>query len=219
MTAARDEVTRKLHHGADPFAGFISAGWEDPTDEWDSHHPWFDQAVAELRPWVIVEVGSFLGASARHFAAALARERIDGVVVCVDTWLGETVLNTSPQWRPHLRHANGRPEVYRTWLANALAADLQDFLCPLPMDSRAGARYLAHHGVAAQVVYLDGSHEAGDVYQDLCLYWDLVLAPGGVLLADDLGLYPAVSADLARFAGERVLAVETHGLKARLRKD
>lgn len=218
MTAARTDLVRRLHGAAEPFDGFDPTGWADPTDQWDSHAPIFDTAVAELRPRVIVEVGSFLGVSSRHFAAALQREHLDAVVVCVDTWLAERVLWGHPEWRAHLRHVNGRPEVYKVWLANALASGLWPYLCPLPMDSRGGARYLADCGVTADLLYIDGSHEPGDVYQDLALYWQL-LKSGGWLLADDYApMFPGVMADVERFAAEQRVALEIDGIKARLLK-
>jgi len=218
MTAARDELLGKLHPEGDPFAGFDPTGWADPTDEWDSHHAYFDEAVAVLQPRVIVEVGSFLGVSSRHFAAALQRDALDAVVVCCDTWLAETVLWSHPRWRAHLRHTHGRPETYKVWMANAVAAELEEYLCPLPMDSRGAARHLAALGVTADVLYIDGSHEPGDVYQDLALYWPL-LRRGGWLLADDYAaLFPGVMADVDRFAAERGVAVDVRGIKARLRK-
>lgn len=221
MTAARDDAVRRLHAGIDPFIGFDPAGWADPTDRWDSHHPYFHEAVESLRPRVIVEVGSFLGASARHFAGCLKAEGLDAVVIAVDTWLAETVLLTSPEWRPHLRITNGRPEAFKVWMANALAAGLADYLCPLPIDSGAGARYLAAQGMVADMVYVDASHIEGDVYRDLTLYWDLVLRPGGLLLADDYQATPdfaGVVRDCDRFADERGLPLEVMGTKARMRK-
>lgn len=223
MTGMRDAAINRLHQGVDPFAGFNPAGWEDPTDEWDSHHAWFDEL---LRPpfepqdgMVIVEVGSFLGASSRHFARLLKERQINGVVICVDTWLAEQVLWDSPQWRPHLRIEHGRPQVYKTWMANALAAGLQDYLCPLSMDSGAGARYLRVHDVAADLIYLDASHEGGDVRRDMELYWPR-LYPGGSMLVDDYNHmdYLGVATDVAEFARAHGLTVETNGIKALLRK-
>lgn len=219
MTHAKDEAVRALHDGLDPFNDFDPTGWVDLTDEWDSHHHWFDACVAEIRPRVVVEVGSFLGASSRHFAAALERERVDGVVVCVDTWLGEQVLWNNARWRPVLRITHGRPEYYMVWMANALAAGLEEYLCPLPMPSPNAARYLKSRGVAAELIYIDGSHDQGDVYHDLALYWELVLRPGGVMLIDDYShQYPGLMADVDRFVSERHLERLTDGLKVRLRK-
>lgn len=221
MTSAKDDAVARLHDRLDPFNDFDPTGWQDPTDEWDSHHPFFDAAVAELRPRMIVEVGSFLGVSSRHFAAALQREDLDAVVVCVDTWLAEQVLWNNPRWRPVLRHVNGRPEFYKVWMANALAAGLQGYLCPLPMPSPNGARYLKSRGVIADLVYIDASHDEGDVIRDLELYWDLVLRPGGVMLVDDYQHVPdflGVVHDVDRFAANRGLKVEVGGFKAWLRK-
>lgn len=220
MTNAKTQAVQLLHDGVDPFAN-VPADWQpDTTDRWDSHHALFDHTVAELRPSVIVEVGSFLGASARHFAAALNRERIDGVVICVDTWLGEQVLWNNAEWRPHLRIAHGRPEYYQAFMANAVASGLWPYLCPLPMPSPNAARYLASRGVTADLVYIDGSHDQGDVYHDLALYWSLVLRPGGVMLVDDYDLsYPGVMNDVDRFVSERSLTRHTDGLKVRLQKE
>lgn len=221
MTATRDDMVRRLHDGIDPFAGFDPSGWHDPADEWDSHHRLFDALVEQLRPRVIVEVGSFLGVSSRHFAAALAREQIDGVVVCVDTWLAEQVLWNNPRWRPHLRHVNGRPEFYKAWMANAIASGLQDYLCPLPMASANAARYLASRQVRAEMIYIDGSHDEGDVYRDLALYWDCVLMPNGALLVDDYQHTPdfaGVVHDVDQFSAERGLGLIVDGFKALLWK-
>lgn len=220
MTSWRNEVVERLQ-GANPFAGFDPTGWTDSADEWDSHHPWFDQMVAELRPHTIVEVGSFLGVSSRHFAGLLKAAELDAVVVCVDTWLAEEVLWGSPEWRPHLRHVNGRPEVYKVWMANAITAGLANYLCPLPMDSASAARYLESRGISAELVYIDGSHMEGDVYRDLALYWDRVLITGGVMLVDDYQFTPeftGVVHDVALFARERWLEIEVNGTKALFRK-
>jgi hypothetical protein len=220
MTPRRDDVMAALL-GADAWQGFDPTGWEDTADKWDSHHPWFDEAVKELSPMTIVEVGAFLGCSSRHFARLLKRDHINGVVVSVDTWLAESVLWESPEWRPHLRHEHGRPQIYNVWMANALASGLQDWMCPLSMDSANGARYLYSKGISADMVYIDGSHFEGDVYRDLTLYWDLVLRPGGILIADDYQPTPdfaGVVHDLDRFVAERGLVAEVGGTKVRLRK-
>jgi len=220
MPNHRNDVMQRLL-GADPWAGFDPAGWVDLTDKWDSHHPMFDRTVDELGPRTIVEVGSFLGCSSRHFAGLLKARALDSVVVCVDTWLAEEVLYSVAEWREKLRFEHGRPQVYRTWLANALAAGLTDYLCPLSMDSTNGARYLQSKGIAAEFVYIDGCHMEGDVHRDLTLYWDRILKPGGVMLVDDYQKTPdfaGVVADTDRFASERSLAPEFQGTKALLRK-
>lgn len=39
------------------------------------------------------------------------------------------------------------------------------------------------------VIYIDGSHKAIDVFKDACLSWDL-LVPGGIMIFDDYNYYP-----------------------------
>lgn len=220
MTRRRDEVVERLL-GADPWDGFDPAGWVNLADKWDSHHPYFHEAVEQLRPTTIIEVGSFLGASARHFAGCLKAEGLDAVVVAVDTWLAEEVLWGVAEWRAALRFEHGRPQVYNSWLANAAQAGLTDYLCPLSMDSTNGARYIQGKGIMAELIYIDGSHIAGDVYRDLEIYWDRLLLPGGRMLVDDYQPTPeftGVIADVDRFAAERGLKPEFSGTKASLRK-
>ncbi len=220
MTAARTAVIELLYNGVDPFDAFDPTWLEDETDEWDSHHAWFNACVDELQPRVIVEVGSFLGVSSRHFAGRLRDNAIDGVVICVDTWLGDHVLWNNPRWRPHLRITHGRPEVYGAWMANAIRAGLDSYLCPLSMSSTSGARYLNSRKVEADLVYIDGSHDQGDVFNDLTLYWDLVLRRGGVMLIDDyIATFPGVMHDVDKFCSERRLTGQVGGMKMRLRKD
>ena len=53
-----------------------------------SDHSVFRRALSEIRPSLIVEVGSWKGASAIHMAD-LARELdLAAEIVCIDTWLG-----------------------------------------------------------------------------------------------------------------------------------
>lgn len=216
----RADLLARIHQGVDPFAGAAEEDWiTDPWDGWESTHIWFEQAIVELRPRVIVEVGTFLGGSAIHMAKLLRWQGLDACVVCVDTWLAEKTLWLNPEWRPHLRHRYGRPEFYRSFMANVLAAGVQSYIIPLSMDSAGAGRFLAQVGISAEMIYIDGSHEAGEVYRDLALYYDNVLSPGGYLIADDYDPeFPGLIADVHRFEEERGRTFAHHGRKLRMIK-
>jgi predicted O-methyltransferase YrrM len=212
-------LIRRLHP-TDPYAGFpyqdypldLQGGPEDAL---------LPRLVEDLRPRLVIEVGTWKGATAVRLAALLRRQGADAALVCVDTWLGSV-----DQWedepahgwniRPHLRH--GYPALYYQFLANVLHTGCADLVVPVPNTSANAARWLARQGVAADLVYVDGSHEEDDVYRDLCDYWKL-LRPGGVMVGDDwharrFGVICAVN----RFARERDLPVRVAGQQWVLQK-
>ena len=220
MTTVFDSLVNKIHLGVNPYADFPADAPVEQWNGWDSQHPFFHEAIDALRPQAIIEIGSFLGGSAIHMARRLQELKLDAAIICVDTWLAENVLWLDEGWRPRLRHKFGRPEYYPVFLANVIDAGLQDYIVPLPMDSIAAARFLKQLGVHAQLVYVDGSHQKGDVLRDIEFYWGLLDA-GGVMLLDDYGNSGTVSFvdhDLIVFCNGRALTFTAQGLKAWLVK-
>lgn len=186
---------------------------------WNSDHPIFDRLVDETQPGVIIEVGSWKGRSAHHFAFAsvghVETDDVSGAAVpaptkiyCVDTWLGgiDHVLSSKPQ-DDLARDSHGSPRIYHQFIRNfAEEPDFAKRIFPIQNTSLNGARILAHLGVAAQLIYVDGSHEYHDVYADLCAYVQL-LAQGGLMFGDDFRA-PGVFAAVLRFAHEYCLKLE-----------
>lgn len=178
------EILNALHYGINPYLGFRYDQSDIDMHGWNSSHSIFQETIHRLRPRTIIEVGTWKGASARHMAAHCKSLGLDSVIICVDTWLAEEILWTSPEWFPSLKCVNGRPTVYNTFLANTLDSGLQDYIVPLSMPSLAAARYLKIRGVSADMIYIDGSHIENEVYDDLDAYFGL-LREGGVLIGDD----------------------------------
>lgn len=171
---------------------------------WNSDHPVFDRLVAETSPSTIIEVGTWKGRSARHLATAAEAAR----VFCIDTWLGgiDHVLSDKPV-DDLKRDAFGSPRLFHQFLANFTGEPCKDRIHPIQQTSINGARVLAHHGITAQLIYIDGSHEYADVYADLCAYVHL-LAPGGIIFGDDFRSFPGVFAAVLRFSHEYRFKVE-----------
>ena len=115
------------------------------------------------------------------------------------------LLEASHEWsiRPYLK--NGYPALYYQFLANVMHQDMQDYIVPLPNTSATAARWLKKQNLAADIIYIDGSHEEDDVYADLKAYWD-VLRKGGVICGDDwYAEWYGVICGVNRFARERDL--------------
>lgn len=194
----------EIYEGIESTAGRL--GLVEDLQGWNSTHPAFEYFLNETNDHncfnsVVIEVGSWKGASVVHMANVSKHSRF----YCVDTWLGgaDHVLSDLPQ--DHIPKLNGYPQLYFQFLYNVNKAGFAGRVVPLPMTSAAGAKVLAREKIVADLIYIDGSHEYADVWADLCAYWDLV-RPGGIMFGDDWG-FLGVQAAVLRFASERNLAV------------
>lgn len=130
-------------------------------------HLFFERAKWDpTQPKVIVEVGSYEGSSTWWIMNHLLTGP-EGRLYCIDAWAGE---GGEARYQLFLRNIAelpdpGRIEVVRDWSQNALRA-------------------LIARGVRADVLYVDGGHDAPTVLRDLVTGFDL-LKPGGLLICDD----------------------------------
>ena len=195
----------------DPYKGFPIDHFKLDLQGWNAAPAFFDRIVAELRPVNIFEVGTWKGASTICIADALKRQKIDGRIICIDTWLGalEFWTNEMPDFDrlAALGLRNGYPQVYYQFLANIIISGYQEVVVPLPNTSQMAARFLRRRGVKADLIYIDASHEDADVFADLMAYWELLDPERGLLLGDDYGNldFPGVRAAVDRFAKNRGL--------------
>lgn len=168
---------------------------------WGSDDPNFKTVIDDVQPKLIVEVGSWLGASALHMAS-LAPE---AEIICVDTWLGAdefwlTFDGKSDETRDLLLK-NGYPGVYYQFLSNIYHSDAKDRITPMPMPSRMASRLLSKLGVVPDLIYIDGSHQYEDVLDDLRHYWPL-LRRGGTMFGDDYFTFMEVRHAVETFCQE-----------------
>lgn len=123
-------------------------------------------ALTVPRDAIIVEIGSYLGASSCFLAAAASE--IGAKVVCVDTWMNEGM---SEGIRDTYREFRANTQRYSKWIA------------PLRMRSLdAGAKVPG----PVSLLFVDGDHSYAGVVQDLQL-WLPKMAAGGWLMMHDVG--------------------------------
>jgi predicted O-methyltransferase YrrM len=151
---------------------------------WNSNSPAFQTALAQTNPLnLIVEVGSWMGGSARTMAGILkGAGRADFEIVCVDTFLGSVEHWTRESYL--MTFTNGQPDVYNQFLSNVLHMNVADVITPFPCDSVNAALVLKKFGVVPDMVYIDAGHEYESVSADI-KRWTELLRPGGTLLLDD----------------------------------
>lgn len=201
----RHDLIAALWHGQDPFADPPQNLRPLDLQGWRSVHPYLEEAVIAFRPTVVVEIGTWKGASALYLARTMAARGVAGTVVAVDTWLGAVDHWADPVLFAELATEHGFPSLYRTFLANVVREGLADRIVPLPLDSVNAAALMRLRGVTADVIHLDAGHEEASVAADLRAWWP-ILRPGGLLIADDYdslgGRFPGVSRAVDRFCAE-----------------
>ncbi len=170
--------------------------------------PVFEQIIRVLKPRMMIEVGSWTGASAINIGQLLKQHVGESTLLCIDTWLGSHHLLWSDELRPQLYLKHGFPMQYFQFIANMMKQGLEDVVLPLPMTSSAAANYLAMKDVQVDCIYVDGSHDEEDVYSDVTKYWKL-LRPGGVMIGDDYSpRYPGCVKAVNRFIYEEGLIIK-----------
>lgn len=208
----------KIHQGKSPYEGF-PPGWSgtwygDPGAQREI----FGRAIEMTKPGLIIEVGSFVGESAIHMAKIIKSRGLDAAILCVDTWYAgfDHWLGAREKIQMHF----GRSDLYYKFIANVIDHGCQDVILPFAMDSIGAARVIKWLGLVPQLIYVDASHEQGDVIRDYRAYWDLLPSGGGMLVDDLSGHFPGVLHDWAAFVleqdikpavveGEKILAIKS----------
>lgn len=200
-----------------PYQHFPYLDYPCDLQGWGSQAPIFERLISQLQSKLIIEVGTWKGASALHMVDLLKSKNIVCPIICVDTWLGGTEYFLEKSILPSdmtIPRRYGYPELYFQFLANVMHKQAQDYIVPLPLHSTAAYKLIKSWQILADFIYIDGSHQEEDVYADLVHYWQLV-RPKGVLLGDDYHNLncPGVLVAVHRFAKENNLQIYTEGNK------
>jgi cephalosporin hydroxylase len=175
---------------------------------WQSDHPIFTAVIDKLRPKLVLEVGSWKGASVLYMHSLAKTIGIETKFICIDTWLGSNdTLWLDDAYRPSLMLKNGYPTMFRQFIFNVRNKGAIDDIFPLPMTSTAAAHTLKKLEVMADAIYIDAGHEVEEVTMDLNLYYPL-LSPGGAMFGDDyVAKWPGVVKAVNTFCAEHGLTL------------
>ena len=75
-------------HGGDVYRDFDFRSYPCELTGWGGESPAFAELVRQVRPRLILEVGTWKGASAVSMAKAATSEGLPTKILCIDTWLG-----------------------------------------------------------------------------------------------------------------------------------
>jgi predicted O-methyltransferase YrrM len=176
-----------------------------------------DHLLKIIKPELIIEVGSYLGASAITFGKHLKDNNLDTKILCIDTFIGASNHWEQDEWRGDLNIQHGVPHMFNDFCANVVRYDMQDRIIPMVCTSLDAGAWLLKKGVKADFIYIDSSHDEMTTYAECHTYWAL-LKEGGILFGDDYspgwGVIPAVN----RFANDIKKKVVTPNCKWAIQK-
>lgn len=164
------------------------------TTDWFGRYPAYWSELFAGQGWhpdlprTIVEIGSYEGRSALWMLENLLQHP-DSRLICVDTFHNRDSADS--YWRRFAANVLGSPHAGKVSVSASAS---------LPFLSRFVAE-----GSTADFIYVDGSHRAADVLEDLVLSFHAIRV-GGIIICDDY-LKGAPLGDLT--LGSPKLAVDT----------
>lgn len=164
-------------------------------NRWFKNAQELDRLIEEHDVKIIVELGTWLGASAIYMAKQIPP---DGKIYCVDHWKGNECLIQSND--PEIKEILST--LYVQFLSNIIHEGLTDKVIPINMTTDEAAKIL---DVKPDLVYVDAAHDENSVYRDL-RNWYRKLAPGGIICGDDWQIQ-GVRKSVNRYARENGISV------------
>jgi hypothetical protein len=197
-------------HGKNIYKDFDHLKYLYDPAGWGCESPAFETLIQRVKPKFVIEVGTWKGGSAIRMADLLRENSLpETPILCIDTWLGALEFwadQADSERFLGLECHHGFPSVYYRFLANVCHSGHSKRITPFPLPATTAALWLLRTNRRADLIYIDGSHEEEDVYQDLLDYAPLV-APSGYLFGDDWA-WTGVRDAVTRFSRETKRPIE-----------
>lgn len=148
---------------------------------WGSNGAVFENLIRRVRPRTIVEVGTFLGASAIHMAELTRRFGLQTQILCVDDFRGWAGFRDRFK---NIAMVNGDVLLYYQFLQNVVTFNQSESVLPVPFSSGSALMKLCEWGVFAELVEIDAGHDFLSAWSDINRGYQ-ILRPGGVIFGHD----------------------------------
>lgn len=155
-----------LFDDLDPFAGVDIDTVVDDRKGWGSEDPFLDEIIGKVRPSLILEIGTWKGASAIYMAQSVKRHGLETEIICADPHVGSRGLWLSHRESMHIT-PKGECGTYDIFLANVKRAGVTEFITPYRVTSSIATSVMERSDLKADIIYIDGSHDPVDVAADL----------------------------------------------------
>ena len=128
---------------------------------------WHSLCALSRAPWMLslqqateahcgcLQVGSGLGSSAVQWGQVVKEN--DGIVLAVDSWVGDLSSWFSEAWREAMAWQDGRTQAYERFLNRIVQHKLTNQVLPLRVQSTTAARMLYTLNYTIDAIYLDAA--------------------------------------------------------------
>lgn len=182
----RPTLLRYLFNGTSPFTDFppehaAKRLRRKRVKGWGSKGAVFENLIRRVKPRTIIEVGTFLGASALHMAELTRRLGLNTQILCVDDFRGW------PGFRDRFRDIqmiNGDLMLYYQFIQNVVSLNATETILPVPFSSGSALINMCEMGVYGDLVEIDAGHDFYSAWSDINRGFR-ILRPGGVLFGHD----------------------------------
>ncbi|XVE73647.1 hypothetical protein DITRI_Ditri11bG0135300 [Diplodiscus trichospermus] len=177
---------------------------------WGSDGAVFEHLIKRVKPRVIIEVGTFLGASALHMVNVTRKLGLQTQILCLDDFRGW------PGFRDRfkdIKMINGDVLLLQQFMQNVVSYKATGSVLPVPFSTGSGLEKLCEWGITADLIEIDAGHDFISAWGDINRAYR-ILRPGGVIFghdyftaADNRGVRRAVNL----FAQMNNLKIQTDG--------
>ncbi|MFS8020774.1 putative S-adenosyl-L-methionine-dependent methyltransferase [Helianthus anomalus] len=213
----RQTILTRIFNGSSPYNGFPQPHIEPFLRQkrikgWGSTGLVFKNLIQKVKPKTIIEVGTFLGASAIHMAELTSQLGLQTQILCLDDFRGWPGL---PGQFRDIKMINGDTMLLYQFMQNVVHVNATENIIFLPFSTGSTLERLCEWGVLADLIEVDAGHDFHSAWSDINRAYKL-LRPGGVIfghdyftVADNRGVRRAVNM-FARVNGLRVKADGQH---------
>ena len=202
-----NDLLNKIH-GYDIYSKFIYKDYPIKFIGWNVNPSLYRKLINETQPKLIIELGSWYGASAICMGNTVKELGLSTKIVCIDTWLGsyEFIGLHEKDHERQLMPKFGYPNAYYQFLANVCHYNMQDIIIPFPQTIRLACKWIASQKILADLIYIDGNNDIFDVYNDINEAWK-ILEIQGTIFGDDYDNphWPAINLGLNKFCTENLI--------------
>ncbi|KAI3498135.1 hypothetical protein L1887_33904 [Cichorium endivia] len=213
----RQTILNRIFNGTSPYHGFPQPHIKPLLRQkrikgWGSTGAVFKNLINKVRPTTIIEIGTFLGASAIHMAELTRQLGLNTQILCIDDFRGWPGL---PNKFRDIKMINGDTMLLYQFIQNVVQVNATEAILFLPFSTGSTLDRLCEWGVLADLIEVDAGHDFHSAWSDINRAYKL-LRPGGVIfghdyftVADNRGVRRAVNM-FARVNGLRVRADGQH---------
>ncbi|KAL2630861.1 hypothetical protein R1flu_015547 [Riccia fluitans] len=183
----RDFILDNIFDGTSPYEGFPSNETAGLTRKkrikgWGAQAPVFERLIQEVQPKVILELGSFLGASAIHMGTKVRQLGLNSTILCVDDFRGWPGFRAKKF--TDIRQQHGSVMLLPQFLRNVQFMNLTDLILPIPFSTMGSVSYFCQVGIRPDLIEVDAAHDFHSAWLDINAAYAL-LSPGGVMFGHD----------------------------------